>query len=92
MEVFELGFDSRVFAPIRPSQLMDYKDAWMYFQFVGKYNYTVQQARLAGSQEFSYFRFPSNELQSKYNLGLRLYLKQFPQYASNLAVIVPFQY
>jgi hypothetical protein len=96
MEAFELGFDSRVFAPIRPSQLLEYREAWMYFQTVGKYNYSVQQERIAGAAaqqpaQISYFRFPSNDDQQRYNLGLRLYLKQFPEFASNLSAIVPLE-
>jgi hypothetical protein len=92
MEAFGLGFDSRVFAPIRPSQLLKYKEAWIYFQTVGKYNYSVQQARIAGAAaQLSYFRFPSNDDQERYNLGLRLYLKQFPEFANNLSAIVPLE-
>jgi hypothetical protein len=90
MEVFNLGFDSRVFAPIRPSQLIAYKEAWQYFQYVGKYNYQVQQLRLNDpTVAISYFRFPSTEDRNRYNKGLQLYLRQFPQYQSDLAAIVP---
>ena len=93
MEVFNLGFDSRVFAPIRPSQLIEYKEAWQYFQYVGKYNYQVQQLRLTDLNGLgaliSYFRFPSTEDRNRYNKGLQLYLKQFPEFQSNLSAIVP---
>lgn len=93
MEVFDLGFDSRVFAPIRPSQLVKYKEAWQYFQYVSKYNYQVQQIRLTDltglGTTVSYFRFPSTEDRNRYNKGLELYLKQFPQYQYNLSAIIP---
>jgi hypothetical protein len=90
MEVFELPFDSRIFAPIRPTQLIKYKDAWIFFQGVGKYNYQVQQARLANpTLGVSYFRFTSNDDRSKYNLGIQLFLRQYPEYQYNLQAIIP---
>lgn len=90
MEVFDLPFDGRTFAPIRPSQLIEYKEAWIFFQSVGKYNYQVQQARLADpTLGVSYYRFASGDDRSKYNRGLALFLRQYPQYQYNLQAIIP---
>lgn len=90
MDVFDLPFDSRTFAPIRPSQLIEYKEAWIFFQSVGKYNYQVQQARLADpTLGISYYRFPNSDDKTKYNKGLALFLRQYPQYQYNLQAIIP---
>ncbi len=62
----------------------------MYFEYVGMYNYTVRQRRLADlATQVSYFRFPSDEDKQRYNLGLQLYLRAYPEYRYNLTAIVP---
>jgi hypothetical protein len=90
MEVFLVPFQAKFFAPLRPSQLVAYRDAWMYFQYVGMYNYTVRQRRLADvTAGISYFRFPSDEDKQRYTLGLQLYLRAYPEYRFNLSAIIP---
>lgn len=90
MDVFDLPFDSRTFSPIRPSQLIKYKEAWIFFQAVGKYNYQAQQARLVDpTLGVSYYRFSTTDDRSKYNLGLQLFLRQYPSYQYNLTAIIP---
>jgi hypothetical protein len=90
MEVFLVPFQAKFFAPLRPSQLVEYRDAWMYFEYVGMYNYEVRQRRLADlTAGISYFRFPSDEDKQRYTLGLQLYLRAYPEYKFNLSAIVP---
>ncbi len=85
-----LPFRASVFAPLRPSQLVNYRDAWIYFQYVGQYNFNIQEIRAANpGAEVSYFRFPTTEDQQKYTLGLQLYLRVYPDYRFNLGAIVP---
>jgi hypothetical protein len=87
-----LPFRASVFAPLRPSQLADYRDAWMYFQYVGQYNFNIQQQRtIIPNAEVSYFRFPSMEDKQKYTKGLQLYLRVYPEYQYNLAEIIPLE-
>lgn len=92
MEVFLVPFQAKFFAPLRPSQLMAYRDAWMYFEYVGMYNYGVRERRLADpTAAVSYFRFPSDEDKQRYTLGLQLYLRAYPEYRYNLSAIVPIE-
>jgi hypothetical protein len=92
MEVFLVPFQAKFFVPLRPSQLTEYRDAWMYFEYVGMYNYEVRQKRLADLMAgISYFRFPSNEDKQRYELGLRLYLRAYPEYQYNLSAIIPIE-
>ncbi len=90
MDVFLLPFQSKFFAPLRPSQLTAFRDAWMYFQYVGLYNYGVREKRLADpTAQISYFRFPSDEDKQRYLRGLQLYLKAYPEFQYNLSAIIP---
>ncbi len=87
-----LPFRASVFAPLRPSQLVNYRDAWIYFQYVGQYNFHIQELRAADpNAEVSYFRFPTTEDKQKYTQGLQLYLRVYPDYRFNLDAIVPLE-
>lgn len=87
-----LPFNASIFAPLRPSQLVNYREAWMYFQYVGQYNFNIQALRSASPDaNVSYFRFPSTDDKHKYTQGLQLYLRVYPDYQFRLAEIVPLE-
>jgi hypothetical protein len=93
MEVFTFPFDSRVVGSKTYLILERARNAWMTFQRISIYNYQVQQLRLqyGNGANVSYYRFASNAEQLQYEYGLELYLRKYPQYRTNLAVLIPEQ-
>lgn len=93
MEVFTLPFDSSIISPTTYENYNRAKTAWQTFQKISIYNYQVRQLRLqlGNAANISYYRFASNAEQLQYDYGLDLYLKKYPQYATNLSVLIPEQ-
>ncbi len=93
MEVFTYDFDENIVSPTIPSLLEDYRVAWRTFQRVSITNYNVRQQRLqyGSAANVSYYRFTDSAEREQYRLGLTLYLKQFPEYKTNLSAIIPEQ-
>ncbi len=92
MDVFTLPFDGDIVSPTRPSYLLQCREAWMTFQRISIYNYNTRQKRLENPDALvSYYRYTLNEERDQYNLGLQLYLKQYPEYKTNLDALIPVQ-
>jgi hypothetical protein len=92
MEVFTLPFDGDIVSPTNQSYLLKCRAAWQTFQRIGLYNYNVRQTRLGNPKALvSYYRYTLDEERQEYNLGLQLYLKQYPEFAGNLDAIIPVQ-
>ncbi len=93
MEVFTYDFDENIVSPTIPSLLEDYRIGWRTFQRIGLYNYNVRQQRLqyGSAANVSYYRYADNAEREQYRLGLTLYLRQFPEYKTNLSAIIPEQ-
>ncbi len=92
MEVFTLPFDGDIVSPTRQSYLIKCREAWLTFQRISIYNYKTRQIRLAKpNAQVSYYRYTIDEERLQYNLGLELYLKQYPEYRTNLDALIPVQ-
>lgn len=93
MEVFTYDFDENIVSPTIPSLLEDYRVAWRTFQRISIINYNVRQQRLqyGSAANVSYYRYTDNSEREQYRLGLSLYLRQFPEYKTNLSAIIPEQ-